>query len=101
MLVGISYKRKTETHGLKLEKLWHYKIFNVVWSLKMYSKLLIVKKDIFIFNDTLATLNQNTKLFIHENAFTNLVWDMAAILSRGRWVNAYLWQIGGKSDGDR
>ena len=25
---------------------------------------------------------------------------MAAILSRGRWVNAYLWQIGGKSNGD-
>ena len=32
-------------------------------------------------------LNQNTKLFIHENAFENVVCELAAILSRGRWVN--------------
>ena len=25
------------------------------------------------------------KIFIHENAFENVVWSMAAILSRGRW----------------
>ena len=31
--------------------------------------------------------NQNAKLFIHENAFANVVGEMAAILSRGRWVN--------------
>ena len=24
--------------------------------------------------------------YIHENAFENLVWEMAAILTRGRWV---------------
>ena len=30
--------------------------------------------------------NQNTKLFIHENASENIVCKMAAILSRGRWV---------------
>ena len=30
--------------------------------------------------------NQNTKLFIHENASENVVCEMAAILSRGRWV---------------
>ena len=34
--------------------------------------------------------NQNTKLFIHENASENIVCEMAAILSRGRWVNS-LW----------
>ena len=28
---------------------------------------------------------QNTKLFIQENAFENIVSEMAAILSRGRW----------------
>ena len=27
------------------------------------------------------------KLFIHENAFENIVCKMAVILSRGRWVN--------------
>ena len=32
--------------------------------------------------------NQNTKLFIHENAFQNVIWEMAAILFRRRWVNA-------------
>ena len=26
--------------------------------------------------------NQNTKLFIHENAFENTIWEMAAMLSR-------------------
>ena len=32
--------------------------------------------------------NQNSKLFIHEIASENIVCQMAAILSRGRWVNA-------------
>ena len=31
--------------------------------------------------------NQNTKLFIHKNAFENVVCDMAGTLSRERWVN--------------
>ena len=31
-------------------------------------------------------LNQNTKLFIHENASENVICVMAAILSKGRWV---------------
>ena len=31
--------------------------------------------------------NQNAKLFIHVNAFDNVVCEMASILSRGRWVN--------------
>ena len=32
-------------------------------------------------------LNQNFNIFIQENAFENIVCEMAAILSRGRWVN--------------
>ena len=32
-------------------------------------------------------LNHNTKLFIHENAFENIICEIAAILSRERWVN--------------
>ena len=28
---------------------------------------------------------QNAKIFIHENAFENVVCEMAAILSKGRW----------------
>ena len=31
-------------------------------------------------------LNWNTKLFIHENAFESIVYEMAPISSRGRWV---------------
>ena len=31
-------------------------------------------------------LSSVLKLFIHENAFENIVCEMAAILSRGRWV---------------
>ena len=30
--------------------------------------------------------NQNSKIFIQENASENIVWEMAAILSRGWWV---------------
>ena len=30
--------------------------------------------------------NQNTKVFIHENASENIVCEMAVILSSGRWV---------------
>ena len=29
---------------------------------------------------------KNTKLFIHENAFENAVYEMGAIFSRGRFV---------------
>ena len=32
--------------------------------------------------------NRNTKLFIQENAFGTVICELAAILSRGRWVNA-------------
>ena len=47
----------------------------------------------FIVNWTLRNkfqwnLNQNTKLFIHKDAFENVVYEMAAILSRGRCVKA-------------
>ena len=31
--------------------------------------------------------NQNTNFFLHEIAFENVAWEMAAILSRGKWVN--------------
>ena len=33
--------------------------------------------------------NQNEKLFIQENAFGTVACKMAAILSRGSWVNAH------------
>ena len=44
-----------------------------------------------IFNWTLKNKlkwnsNQNTKLSLHDNAFENVVCEMAAILSSGRWV---------------
>ena len=32
--------------------------------------------------------NQNIKFFLHKNAYENIVCEMAAILSRGRWVNS-------------
>ena len=37
--------------------------------------------------------NWNTKLIIHENAFENIVREMATILFRGRWVNPCRAQI--------
>ena len=37
--------------------------------------------------------NQNTKLFIHENVSENIVYEMAAILSWGRWVKPSGWCV--------
>ena len=54
-----------------------------------------------IFNWTLRNklqwnFTQNTKLFIHEDASEYVVWEKAAILSRGRWikqrVSTLLWK---------
>ena len=36
----------------------------------------------------LSNLNKNSKLFIHENAYENVICEMATILCRGRWVKA-------------
>ena len=35
---------------------------------------------------TLGNLNHNLYIFIQENAFDNVVWKMAAMLSRLQWV---------------
>ena len=35
--------------------------------------------------------NQNTKLFIHENASENIVCEMAASLSREGWLKVRVW----------
>ena len=37
---------------------------------------------------TSVKFNQNTKIFIDENASENITWEMAAILFRGRWVKS-------------
>ena len=34
-------------------------------------------------------LNPNSNIFIQENAFENVVWKMAAILSRHQWVKGW------------
>ena len=41
-------------------------------------------------NKLQRSFNYNTNHFIHANASENIVCDTAAILSRGRWVNANL-----------
>ena len=37
-------------------------------------------------------INQNTKIFIQENALENVVWKIAAILSRPQYVK-YVWVV--------
>ena len=49
---------------------------NVIWTLR---------------NKLQWNCNQNMKLFIHENASENIVCEMAAILSRKRWVKFRVW----------
>ena len=43
--------------------------------------------------------NQNLINFIHENASENIVCEMAAILSRGRWVNKILYGFSSEERG--
>ena len=40
-------------------------------------------------NKIKSNSNQNTRLFIHENALQNVFFEMAGILSRGRWVSPH------------
>ena len=59
---------------------------------RLFGAKLYYLNKCWIFNGTLRNklqwnFNQNTKLFIHENASENIACEMAAILSRGRWVN--------------
>ena len=62
-----------------------------------------------IYNWTLTYIfqwnfNQNTKLFIHENASENIICEMAAILSRRRWVKSDLtwdWSAAQEVDGPK
>ena len=54
----------------------------------------LFKPSWFLVNWTLRNklqwiFNRNTKLFIQENASENIACEMAAILSRGRWVNEF------------
>ena len=54
-----------------------------------------LKQCLLIVNWTLRNklqwnFNQNSTIFIQENAFENVVCKMVAILSRGRWVNNIL-----------
>ena len=42
--------------------------------------------DMTLRNKLQWNINQNTKLFFHKNVFENVVCEMAAILSRERWV---------------
>ena len=41
-------------------------------------------------NKLLWNFNKNSSFLIQENAFENVVWEMAAILFRGRWDNLFL-----------
>ena len=40
-------------------------------------------------NNIQWNFNRNTKLFIHEKLFEDIVYEMAAIISRGRWVKVH------------
>ena len=46
------------------------------------------------YEKTWLKFDQNSYIFIHENAFANVVWEMAAILSRPQCVNPFGAQTG-------
>ena len=73
--------------GQRLFRLWlvvysapsHY--LNQFWSIVNWT----------IENKFQWNFNQNTKLFIHENASENIVCETVAMLSRGRWAKSGHW----------
>ena len=56
---------------------------------KLLSKPMLVVINWTLKNKLQWNFDQNAKLFIHENASENNICKMAAILSRGRWVNSW------------
>ena len=64
-----------------------------LYSAKPLSEPMLVYCQLDPKNEFQRISNQNTKLFIHANAFENIVCEMAAILSRGRCVNSLMTAI--------
>ena len=63
-------------NGLSPGSIWsHY--LNQCWNIVNWT----------IGNKLQWNFNRNENIFIQENAFENIVWKMAAILSRPQWVN--------------
>ena len=58
---------------------------------KPLSKPMLVIVNWTLTNKLQWNFNQNTKLFIHENASQNIVCEMTANLSRGRWVKPLIY----------
>ena len=62
--------------------------------LSQYLNLCCVDVNWTLKNKLQWNYNQNTKLFIHENAFETILCEMAAILPRERWVKGFqCWQV--------
>ena len=62
-------------------------------STKPLSEPMLVITNLTLRDKHQWNFNQNTKLFIHENASENIVYEMAAILSRVRWVDWNRWDF--------
>ena len=52
------------------------------------TKMFVICVLYFVRNDNQWKFDQNAKYFIHEIASKGIVCEMAAILSRRRWVNS-------------
>ena len=68
--------------GLALVQIMAWRLFGA----KPLSRPVLGYVNWTLGNKLQSNFNQNTKLFIHENASENIDYETAAILSRGRWV---------------
>ena len=78
--------------------LWYWNESQNVTEMYYYNQIHYLNQCGIIVNWTLGdkrqwNFNPNTKFFIQEKAFENIVCEMVAILSRGRWVNWDLYMI--------
>ena len=66
----------------------HYPTIYVLWLLLLtwFNFNLSIEITYPFLNFNGANFNPNTRHFIHENAPENIICEMTAILSRGRWV---------------
>ena len=78
---------------------WIWSVLVQIMACRLFSAKSLSKPLLFyFFNQTLRykfqwKSDQNTNLFIHEIASENIFCEMAAILSRGRWVKPSIWPL--------
>ena len=50
-------------------------------------ELMLTYRQLGPYEQTLGKFELRERIFFHKNTLENVDWEMAALLSKGRWVN--------------